>query len=107
LENHIEIRKEWSELQQNWTNEFVQLLKRNTSYGYESRMSAYLNSLEELGNEEFRDKIEKNEMLSMEIISFVFLTSNEKQIKGFNRSLDIYLKSINRILLKRKVINSA
>jgi hypothetical protein len=70
-------------------------------------MSAYLNSLEELGNEEFRDKIEKNEMLSMEIISFVFLTSNEKQIKGFNRSLDIYLKSINRILLKRKVINSA
>lgn len=107
LENHVEVRKEWSELQQNWTNEFVQLLKRNTSYGYESRMSAYLNSLEELGNEEFRDKIEKNEMLSMEIISFVFLTSNEKQIKGFNRSLDIYLKSINRILLKRKVINSA
>lgn len=107
LENHVEVRKEWSELQQNWINEFVQLLKRNTSYGYESRMSAYLNSLEELGNEEFRDKIEKNEMLSMEIISFVFLTSNEKQIKGFNRSLDIYLKSINRILLKRKVINSA
>ena len=107
LENHVEVRKEWSKLQQNWTNEFVQLLKRNTSYGYESRMSAYLNSLEELGNEEFRDKIEKNEILSMEIISFVFLTSNEKQIKGFNRSLDIYLKSINRILLKRKVINSA
>jgi hypothetical protein len=107
LVNYVEVRKEWSELQQNWTNEFVQLLKRNTSYGYESRMSAYLNSLEELGNEEFRDKIEKNEMLSMEIISFVFLTSNEKQIKGFNRSLDIYLKSINRILLKRKVINSA
>ena len=107
LENHIEVRKEWSELQQNWINEFVQLLKRNNSYGYESRMSAYLDSLEELGNKEFRDKIEKNEMLSMEIISFVFLTSNEKQIKGFNRSLDIYLKSINRILLKRKVINSA
>ena len=107
LENHIEVRKEWSELQQNWINEFVQLLKRNNSYGYESRMSAYLDSLEELGNEEFRDKIEKNEMLSMEIISFVFLTSNERQIKGFNRSLDIYLKSINRILLKRKVNNSA
>ena len=107
LENHIEVRKEWSELQQNWINEFVQLLKRNNSYGYESRMSAYLDSLEELGSEEFRDKIEKNEMLSMEIISFVFLTSNERQIKGFNRSLDIYLKSINRILLKRKVNNSA
>ena len=103
LENHIEVRKEWSELQQNWINEFVQLLKRNNSYGYESRMLAYLDSLEELGNEEFRDKIEKNEMLSMEIISFVFLTSDDRQIKGFKRSLDIYLKSINRILSKRTV----
>ena len=103
LENHIEVRKEWSELQQNWINEFIQLLKRNNSYGYESRMLAYLDSLEELGNEEFRDKIEKNEMLSMEIISFVFLTSDDRQIKGFKRSLDIYLKSINRILSNRKV----
>ena len=103
LENHIEVRKEWSELQQNWINEFVQLLKRNNSYGYESRMLAYLESLEELGNEEFRDKIEKNEMLSMEIISFVFLTSDDRQIQGFKRSLDIYLKSINRILSNRKV----
>ena len=103
LEKHIEVRKEWSELQQNWINEFVQLLKRNNSYGYESRMLAYLESLEELGNEEFRDKIEKNEMLSMEIISFVFMTSDDRQIKGFERSLDIYLKSINRILSNRKV----
>ena len=103
LENHIEVRKEWSELQQNWINDFVQLLKRNNSYGYESRMLAYLESLEELGNKEFRDKIEKNEMLSMEIISFVFLTSDDRQIKGFKRSLDIYLKSINRILSNRKV----
>ena len=103
LENHIEVRKEWSELQQNWINDFVQLLKRNNSYGYESRMLAYLESLEELGNEEFRDKIEKNEMLSMEIISFVFLTSDDRQIQGFKRSLDIYLKSINRILSKRTV----
>ena len=103
LEKHKEVRKEWSELQQNWINEFVQLLKRNNSYGYESRMLAYLDSLEELGSEEFRDKIEKNEMLSMEIISFVFLTSDDRQIKGFKRSLDIYLKSINRILSNRKV----
>jgi len=103
LEKHKEVRKEWSELQQNWINEFVQLLKRNNSYGYESRMLAYLDSLEELGNEELRDKIEKNEMLSMEIISFVFLTSDDRQIKGFKRSLDIYLKSINRILSNRKV----
>ena len=66
-------------------------------------MSIYLDSLEELGEEKFREKIDKNELLAQEIISFVFKSSNEKQIGSFNRSLDIYLKSIKRILSKRQV----
>ena len=33
----------------------------------------------------------------------IFKSVNEAQIKRFNRSLDTYLKSINRILSKRKV----
>ena len=66
-------------------------------------MSAYLDSLEELGDQKFREKIDKNELLAQRIINFVFKTSNEKQIESFNRSLDIYLKSINRILSKRQV----
>ena len=66
-------------------------------------MSAYLDSLEELGDQKFREKIDKNELLAQRIINFVFKTSNKKQIESFNRSLDIYLKSINRILSKRQV----
>ena len=66
-------------------------------------MSAYLNSLENLGNKNFREKMNKNETLAIEMISFVFLTIDEKQLKGFNRTLDIYLNSINRILSKRGV----
>ena len=66
-------------------------------------MSAYLDSLEELGEEKFREKIDKNELLAQEIISFVFKSSDEKQIENFNRSLDIYIKSINRILSRRQV----
>ena len=66
-------------------------------------MSAYLDSLEELGEEKFREKIDKNELLAQEIISFVFKSSNEKQIDSLNRSLEVYLKSINRILSKRQV----
>jgi hypothetical protein len=103
LENHIEVRKEWSNLQEQWIEEFIQLLKNNKSSDYEAKMSAYLDSLEELGEEKFREKIDKNELLAQEIISFVFKSSNEKQIDSFNRSLDVYLKSINRILSKRQV----
>ena len=103
LESHIEVREEWSNLQEQWIEEFIQLLKNNKSSDYEAKMSAYLDSLEELGEEKFREKIDKNELLAQEIISFVFKSSNEKQIDSFNRSLDVYLKSINRILSKRQV----
>ena len=103
LENHIEVREEWSNLQEQWIVEFIQLLKNNKSSDYEAKMSAYLDSLEELGEEKFREKIDKNELLAQEIMSFVFKSSNEKQIDSFNRSLDVYLKSINRILSKRQV----
>ena len=103
LENHIEVREEWSNLQEEWIEEFIQLLKNNQSPDYETKMSAYLDSLEELGEEKFREKIDKNELLAQEIISFVFKSSDEKQIENFNRSLDIYIKSINRILSRRQV----
>ena len=103
LENHIEVREEWSNLQEQWIEEFIQLLKYNQSSDYETKMSAYLDSLEELGDQKFREKIDKNELLAQRIINFVFKTSNKKQIESFNRSLDIYLKSINRILSKRQV----
>ena len=103
LENQINTREEWSSLQQEWVEEFIKLLKTNNSYGYDIKMSAYLNSLENLGNKNFREKMNKNETLAIEIISFVFLTIDEKQLKGFNRTLDIYLNSINRILSKRRV----
>ena len=103
LESHIEVREEWSNLQEQWIEEFIQLLKNNKSSDYEAKMSVYLDSLEELGEEKFREKIDKNELLAQEIMSFVFKSSNEKQIDSFNRSLDVYLKSINRILSKRQV----
>ena len=103
LENHIEVRGEWSNLQEEWIEEFIQLLKKNQSSDYETKMSAYLDSLEELGEEKFREKIDKNELLAQEIISFVFKSSDEKQIENFNRRLDIYIKSINRILSRKQV----
>ena len=103
LKGYIEIRKEWSDLQQEWIEEFLNLLNNNRTEGYDQKMSLYLKSLENLGNEAFRGKVRKNEKLTLEIIGSIFKSVNEAQIKRFNRSLDTYLKSINRILSKRKV----
>ena len=103
LEQYLEISKEWSDLRQQWIEDFIKLLKNRDSYGYESQMKKFFNSLDDLGNDEFRLKADMNEKITLEIINFVFRTADPKQMKSFDRTLDVYLKSINRILSKRQV----
>ena len=103
LEQYLEISNEWSDLRQQWIEDFIRLLKNRESYGYESQMKKFFNSLDDLGNDEFRLKADINEKITLEIINFVFKTADPKQMKSFDRTLDVYLKSINRILSKRQV----
>jgi len=103
LNNYAEVREEWSNLQKIWIDEFIDLLRQKDADEYSTMMLNYLRSLENLGSSEFRDKIEGNEKLSLEIINATFMTLNEKQLKSFKRNVDIYIKSINRILSNRGI----
>ena len=103
LQTYIPLRAEWSSLQEEWVNEFIQLLKQNNSKGYEEKMLLFLQSIQSLGDGVFENNADKNQILSIEIISYVFSSSDERQMKNFKRNMDIYLKSINRILSKRSV----
>ena len=103
LNNYAEVREEWSNLQKIWIDEFIDLLRQKDADDYSTKMLNYLRSLENLGSSEFRDKIESNEKLSLEIINATFMTLNEKQLKSFKRNMDIYIKSINRILSNRGI----
>ena len=103
LNNYAEVREEWSNLQKIWIDEFIDLLRQKDADEYSTKMLNYLRSLENLGSSEFRDKIESNEKLSLEIINATFITLNEKQLKSFKRNMDIYIKSINRILSNRGI----
>ena len=103
LNRYAEVREEWSNLQKIWIDEFIDLLRQKDADEYSTMMLNYLRSLENLGSSEFRDKIEGNEKLSLEIINATFMTLNEKQLKSFKRNMDIYIKSINRILSNRGI----
>ena len=103
LQTYIPLRAEWSSLQEEWVNEFIQLLKQNNSKGYEEKMLLFLQSIQSLGDGVFENNADKNQILSIEIISYVFSSSDERQMTNFRRNMDIYLKSINRILSKRSV----
>ena len=103
LNRYAEVRAEWSNLQKIWIDEFIDLLRQKDADEYSTKMLNYLRSLENLGSSEFRDKIESNEKLSLEIINATFMTLSEKQLKSFKRNMDIYIKSINRILSNRGI----
>lgn len=107
LNEYIEVRDEWSNLQEDWINQFINLVRQNKQDGYESKLSNYLRSIQDLGGPEFRKKVDQNERLSLEIIEVIFRSLNEKQLKSFRRNIDIYLKSINRILSNRGINTEA
>lgn len=101
LNRYVPLREEWSVLQNEWVEEFIQLLYMNNAYAYETDMSLFLRSFEEIGDKNFREKSDANQTLAIEIIIYILSSSDAKQIKSFQRSMDIYLNSINRILSKR------
>ena len=103
LNRYVPLREEWSLLQNEWVDKFIQLLYMNDAYAYETDMSLFLRSFEEIGDENFREKSDANQTLVIDIIIYVISSSDTKQIKSFQRSMDIYLNSINRILSKRSV----
>ena len=103
LNRYVPLREEWSVLQNEWVEEFIQLLYMNNAYAYETDMSLFLRSFEEIGDKNFREKSDANQTLAIEIIIYILSSSDAKQIKSFQRSMDIYLNSINRILSKRSV----
>ena len=103
LNRYVPLREEWSLLQNEWVEKFIQLLYMNDAYAYETDMSLFLRSFEEIGDENFREKSDANQTLVIDIIIYVLSSSDAKQIKSFQRSMDIYLNSINRILSKRSV----
>ncbi|MDG1229878.1 MAG: DUF6279 family lipoprotein [SAR86 cluster bacterium] len=103
LNRYVPLREEWSLLQNEWVEKFIQLLYMNDAYAYETDMSLFLRSFEEIGDENFREKSDANQTLVIDIIIYVISSSDTKQIKSFQRSMDIYLNSINRILSKRSV----
>ena len=103
LNRYVPLREEWSLLQNEWVEKFIQLLYMNNSYAYETDMILFLRSFEEIGDENFREKSDANQTLAIDIIIYVLSSSDTKQIKSFQRSMDIYLNSINRILSKRSV----
>ena len=59
LSKHQEIRQEWSDLQQLWINEFIQLLRNRNSPDYEKEMTIYLNAFDSLGSERLEQKLNK------------------------------------------------
>ena len=103
LNRYVPLREEWSLLQNEWVEKFIQLLYMSDAYAYETDMSLFLRSFEEIGDENFREKSDANQTLVIDIIIYVISSSDTKQIKSFQRSMDIYLNSINRILSKRSV----
>ena len=96
-------RPGWSFFQEKWVEELIEILKKRNDKGFEKNITSHLRSFENLGDEEFQLKRKNNEQVTIKIISGIFSSASEKQIKGMNRRIETYIASIDRILSNRSL----
>ena len=94
---------EWSFFQEKWVEELIEILKKRNDKDFEKNITSHLRSFENLGDEEFQLKRKNNEQVTIKIISGIFSSASEKQIKGMNRRIETYIASIDRILSNRSL----
>ena len=93
----------WSFFQEKWVEELIEILKKRNDKDFEKNITSHLRSFENLGDEEFQLKRKNNEQVTIKIISGIFSSASEKQIKGMNRRIESYIASIDRILSNRSL----
>ena len=94
-------RPGWYFFLDKWVEELIEILKKRNDKDFEKNITSHLRSFENLGDEEFQLKRKNNEQVTIKIISGIFSSASEKQIKGMNRRIETYIASIDRILSKR------
>ena len=86
--------------------QFHHLISSNSTFidkDFEENITSHLRSFENLGNEEFQLTRKNNEQATIKIISGIFSSASEKQIRGMSRRIETYIASIDRILSNRSL----
>tara|TARA_B100001029_G_C15030911_1_gene436890 strand:+ start:43 stop:891 length:849 start_codon:yes stop_codon:yes gene_type:complete len=96
-------RSGWSFYQEKWVEELIEILKKRNDKDFEENITNHLRSFENLGDEEFQLRRKNNEQVTIKIISGIFSSASEKQIRGMNRRIETYIASIDRILSNRSL----
>ena len=96
-------RSGWSFYQEKWVEELIEILKKRNDKDFEENITSHLRSFENLGDEEFQLTRKNNEQATIKIISGIFSSASEKQIRGMSRRIETYIASIDRILSNRSL----
>ena len=96
-------RSGWSFYQEKWVEELIEILKKRNDKDFEENITSHLRLFENLGDEEFQLTRKNNEQVTIKIISGIFSSASEKQIRGMNRRIETYIASIDRILSNRSL----
>ena len=96
-------RSGWSFYQEKWVEELIEILKKRNDKDFEKNITSHLRSFENLGDEEFQLTRKNNEQATIKIISGIFSSASEKQIRGMSRRIETYIASIDRILSNRSL----
>ena len=89
---------EWDQLQANWTKEMISILRTNQEEPFKEELKRHLVTLFDLGPPSFREKVERNQIISIKAVTKVVNSMNDDQFKKMRKRVRVYIRSVDKIL---------
>ena len=89
---------EWDQLQSDWTKEMISILRTNQEEPFKEELKRHLVTLFDLGPPSFREKVERNQIISIKAVTKVVNSMNDDQFKKMRKRVRVYIRSVDKIL---------
>ena len=89
---------EWDQLQSNWTKEMISILRTNQEEPFKEELKRHLVTLFYLGPPSFREKVERNQIISIKAVTKVVNSMDDDQFKKMRKRVRVYIRSVDKIL---------
>ena len=76
----------------------ISILRTNQEEPFKEELKRHLVTLFDLGPPSFREKVERNQIISIKAVTKVVNSMNDDQFKKMRKRVRVYIRSVDKIL---------
>jgi len=95
----FDIIEEWSFYQKKWIDKLILILKNKNDPSFHEKLTSHLIVQQDMGSAAYKTKIDSNRSTTLIAVNNIFEKLTKSQRKQLNKKIDLYLSTIDKILL--------